>query len=163
MKTFEIQYPTNTRYINQKNTENLMGDKGSTINYSTTEGAFSVHKTEQGYSSMRINEKTGRIITQDIRNDIGDIFSSKVTTVIKDKHECQTIQTLKKDGTYQVERFIDGVKKGGYILIPEDRSFKGLKGFLQKTIVYLTTDINGCEKAKIAPTVRKLLTKIRHF
>ena len=163
MKTFEIQYPVNTRYISQRNTENLMGDKGRTINYTTLDGAFSVHRTEHGISSVYINKETGRRVTQDVRNDIGDVFSSKITTIIKDKHEYQTIQTLKKDGTYEVERFFDGIKKGGYTLIPEDRSFKGIKGFLQKAIVYFTTDINGCENAKIAPIARKLLAKIRHI
>ena len=163
MKTFEIQYPADTRFQSQRYNKDLMGNKGRTITYTTPEGAFSVHKTEQGYSSMHINKETGRVVTQDISNDIGDVFSSKVTTIIKNKHECQIIQTLKKDGTYGVERFIDGVKKGGYTLIPEDRSFKGVKGFIQRAIVYLTTDINGCEKAKIAPIVHKLLGKFRHF
>ena len=163
MKTFEIQYPAKTRYTGQRNTENLMGDKGRTINYSTPNGAFSVHRTEQGMSSVYINNKTGRSVTQDVRGDIGDVFSAKVTTVSNGKHSCQSIQTLMKDGTYKVERLIDGMEIGGYEYKPVDRSFKGIKGFLEKAIVYFTTDINGCEKAKIAPIARRVLAKIRHF
>lgn len=163
MKTFEIQYPANTRYQNQRNTENLMGDKGRTINYSTPEGAFSVHRTEQGISSVYINKETGRSVTQDVRGDIGDVFSAKVTTVSKGKHSCQSVQTLMKDGTYTVERFVDDVSKGGYTYKPESRQFKGLKGFLERAVLWLSTDINGCEKVKVAPIAHRLLAKIRHF
>ena len=163
MKTFEIQYPANTKYQSQRNTENLMGNKSRTISYSTPEGAFSVHRTEQNISSIYIDEKTGRSITQDIRNGIGDAFSTKVTTITKGKHNYQSVQTLMKDGTYKVERLINGMEVSGYEFKPVDRTFKGVKGFLEKAIVYFTTDINGCEKAKVAPIARKLIAKIRHF
>jgi hypothetical protein len=165
MKTFGIQYPENTKYLYQSTNENLIGEKSTSFYYKTNNGTFTVSKTPYGYSSMQIHNDSPRFVAQCIHHDVNDtVHSSKVTVVGGAKsHRCKSVQTLFRDGTYKVERYIDGVEVGGYTYKPVDRTFKGLKGFLQKAIVYLTTDINGCEKARIAPSARKLLAKIRHF
>jgi hypothetical protein len=165
MKTFSIQYPANTKFSYQSTNENLIGEKSTSYYYKTNNGTFTVNKTQYGYSSVQLFNDSPRFVTQCIDHEVNDaVRSSKVTVVGgKKSHRCKSVQTVLKDGTYQVERFVDGVAVGGYTYKPVDRSFKGIKGFLQKAIVYLTTDINGCERVKIAPSVRRLLAKIRHF
>lgn len=164
MRTFGIQYPDNCKFVRESYDTNLIGDKTKNIYYKTNDGTFSVTSAKNRYSAVQMSDKTSRFVTQDVRNNVSDdVVSAKVTIVGKKGHRCKSVQTLLSDGTYKVERFVNGVEVSGYEFKPVDRTFKGIKGFLEKAVVYLTTDINGCEKAKIAPIARKLIAKIRHF
>ena len=165
MKTFSIQYPANTKYLSQAYSENLVGEKGRTIYYQTPSGSFSVYRSNNNFSSVQIDNDSPRFVTQNIHNSVNDVVDSSKVTVVGGayNHRCKSVQTILKDGTYKVERYVDGVEVGGYTFKPVDRTFKGIKGFLEKAIVYITTDINGCENAKIAPIARRLIAKIRHF
>lgn len=164
MKTFKIQYPANTQYVSQSSEENLLGVKSNTLHYKTPDGTFSIQRSPSSYSSVQMREKSSQFVTQIVRDGVNDdVFSSKVTVVGKGDHHCKSVQTLLKDGTYKVERFINDIEVGGYEVKPLNRKFTGLKGFLEKTILWFSTDINGCENVKIAPLVNRLLMKIRHF
>lgn len=164
MKTFGIQYPDNCKFVRDTREMNLMNEQTKTVYYKTNDGTFSVTSAPNRYSAVQMVDNSNRFVTQEVRNNVGgDILSSKVTIVGKKGHRCKSVQTLLKDGTYKVERFINGAEVNGYEFKPVDRSFKSVKGFLEKAVVYLSTDINGCEYAKIAPIARRLIAKIRHF
>lgn len=164
MKSFGIQYPQNARYVSETVNRDLLGEKTRTVRYTTPNGKFSVTKNPSGYSSLEFSEISDRYITQNVRFNVNDeVSSSKVIEVGRKGHKCQSVQTILKDGTYTVERYSDDVLKSGYTYKPESRQFKGVKGFLEKAILWLSTDINGCEKANIAPIARKMIMKIRHF
>ena len=165
MRTFSIQYPADTKYLYETKSENLIGQEGRTIHYTTPNGSFSVYRSQNNYSSVQIDNDSSKFVTQNIRNNVNNVVDSSKVTVVggSHNHRCKSVQTILKDGTYKVERYIDGVAVSGYEFKPVDRSFKGIKGFLERAIVYITTDINGCENAKIAPIARRLIAKIRHF
>ena len=165
MRTFRIQYPANTKFSYQSTNENLIGEKSTSYYYKTNNGTFTVNKTQYGYSSVQLYNDSPRFVTQNIHNSVNNVVDSSKVTVVGGSynHRCKSVQTILKDGTYKVERYIDGVAVSGYEFKPVDRSFKGIKGFLERAIVYITTDINGCENAKIAPIARRLIAKIRHF
>ncbi len=164
MNNFQIKYPVIYRYNSQYTDTNLVGTKSTTYNYATKNGTFVIHETPGHTSAVMSDLAIGKYVTQDVRYaPTNEVLSSKVTVVGKGKHNCSSVQAILKDGTYTLERSIDGKKVSSYVMRPEIRTFKGLKGLLEKAVLFVANDRNGCERVKLAPLANKLILKIRHI